>query len=186
MSILSIAGPGGPWRWYAVHTRSNCEKRVAAELSVRNIDSYLPVFREEHRWKDRNKLVELPLFPGYVFVRLVDTTQSRLTVLKIEGAVRILGQGDRIEPVADEEIEALRQLLKSNARCLAHPLLRAGAWVRVKRGALKDLEGLLVRVKNQTRLVLSITLLSQSVSTEIDASDVEFLRSAGGAGRRIA
>ena len=183
--MFSVVSLNGRERWYAVHTHSNCEKRVVTELSQRGMESYLPVFREVHRWKDRKKVVESPLFPGYVFVRLIDSSPSRLAVLKIEGAVRILGQGDRIEPVADDEIEGLK-LLTANACCHAHPLLREGAWVRVKRGALKNLEGLLVRVKNQTRLVLSITLLSQSVSTEIDASDVEILRSPGAPTRRIA
>ena len=173
-------------RWYAVQTRSNHEKKVAAELSVRRIETYLPVFREEHQWKDRKKLVERPLFSGYVFVRMTESAERRLTVLKIDGIVRILGRGDHIEPIADEEIEAIQHLLRTNARCLAHPLLQEGAWVRVRRGALKNLEGLLVRVKNQTRLVLSVNLLSQSVSTEIDATDVEFLRPAAAPVRRIA
>lgn len=163
--------------WYALHTHSHCEQRVAFELSMRRFEVYLPVFREQHQWKDRKKLVELPLFPGYVFVRMLDLAATRLEVRKIDKVVRILGQGDRIEPVVDEEIEGLKRLLGASARCLAHPLLRRGAWVRVKRGALEGLEGLLIGTKSQSRLVVSITLLSQSVSTEIDASDVEFLRS---------
>jgi transcription antitermination factor NusG len=150
---------------------------VVRELSARNFEIYLPVFRELHRWKDRKKLIERPLFPGYVFVHMIDSVPSRLAIFKIDGVVRILGQGDRIEAVAEEEIDALRRLLNTTGRCLAHPLLREGAWVRVKSGVLEGLEGLLVGVKNRTRLVLSVTLLSQSVSTEIDASDVEFLRS---------
>jgi transcription antitermination factor NusG len=165
--------------WYVGYTRSNYEQRVVMELSARNFETYLPVYRELHRWKDRKKMIERPLFPGYVFVHMADSAPSRLAILKIEGVVRILGQGGRIEAVAEEEIEALRRLLKTTGRCLVHPLLREGAWVRVKRGALEGLEGLLVAVKNRTRLVLSVTLLSQSVSTEIDASDVEFLRSPG-------
>lgn len=110
-------------------------------------------------------------------MQMVDSGHCRLQVLKIDGVVRILGQGGRIEPVAQQEVEALQQLLQTTSRCLAHPLLREGSWVRVKRGALQGLEGLLVGMKNQTRLVLSVTLLSQSVSAEIDASDVEFMRS---------
>jgi transcription antitermination factor NusG len=147
---------------------------------MRQLESYLPIFRELHQWKDRKKLVELPLFPGYVFVRLVDCGSARIEVMKIASVVRILGQGERIEPVAEEEIVGLQRLLGANAHCLSHPLLREGAWVRVRRGALEGVEGLLVAVKGRTRLVLSITLLSQSVSAEIDASDVEYLRSTSG------
>ncbi len=138
--------------------------------------TYLPVFSEVHQWKDRKKIIERPVFPGYLFTHMVDSREARLTVLRVDGVVRILGQAQGIEAVPAHEIEAIRRLLESTAGACTHPLLREGAWVRVKRGALKGLEGLLVRVKNRTRLVLSISLLSQSVSTEIDASDVQFLR----------
>lgn len=173
-------------RWYAVRTRSNFEVRVNTRLLEKGIECWLPVFREVHQWKDRKKLVEKPVFPGYLFTRFADSSESRLAVLRTEGAVRILGQREEIEPVPNAEIEALQRLLTSNPRCLAHPLLREGAWVRVKRGALKNLEGRLVRVKNQTRLVLSMTLLSQSVSTEVDASDVEYVQSGVTTSRRAA
>jgi transcription antitermination factor NusG len=147
-------------------------------LADKGVENYLPTFREVHQWKDRQKIVELPVFPGYLFTCILDSRESRLAVLRSEGVISILGQGEAIEPIPSCEIEAVRHFLKSTARCCAHPLLREGAWVKVKRGALKGMEGLLVRAKNQHRLVLSITLLSQSVSTEIDASDVQFLRSA--------
>lgn len=167
--------------WYAVRTRSNCEKKVRSVLSENRIENYLPVFREVRQWKDRKKLIELPLFPGYLFASIADTWEARLRILKIDGVVNILGQSDRIEPVPELEMQAVRRLLESTASFCAHPLLQEGAWVRVKRGALKGVEGSLVRLKNQTRLVLSITLLSQSVSTEMDSSDVQFLRLPAGA-----
>ncbi|MBI3665639.1 MAG: UpxY family transcription antiterminator [Acidobacteria bacterium] len=174
--------------WYAVYTRSNFEKRVAADLVAKRIENYLPLVEELHHWKDRKKVVEVPVFPGYVFARFVDSQRNRLSVLRSIGTVRILGQEERIEPVPDVEIDSIRRLLKSNLPCFAHPFLRQGAWVKVKRGPLKDLEGLLVRVKSKTRLVLSITLLSQSVATEIDILDVEVLRRADrphGPGRKV-
>lgn len=163
-------------RWYAVYTRSNFEKRVAKELGLKLIESYLPVVEQLHQWKDRKKMVEVPVFPGYVFARFRDSNATRLDLLRTPGTVRILGQGDQIEPVPEVEIESIQRLLKADVSCFVHPFLREGAWVRVKRGALKDVEGLLVRVKSKTRLVLSISLLSQSVATEIDISDVEVIR----------
>ncbi len=169
--------------WYALYTRSNFEKRVAAELAAKQVDAYLPLVREVHHWKDRQKQVEIPVFPGYVFARFVDRPQTRLGVLRTSGAVRILGSGNRIEPVPDPEIEAIRRLLQAQVPCFAHPFLKEGAWVRVRRGPLQDVEGLLIRVKNRTRLVLSVTLLSQSVATEIDITDVQVMRSAP-SGRR--
>lgn len=162
-------------RWYAVRTRSNFEKRVAEELSVKGVHCYLPCLREIRLWKDRRKEVSQPLFSGYVFVRFADTGEERLRVLKTFGVVNILGQGSRLEPIPDQEIASVQAMLASNLRCAAHPLLREGCRVRLRRGALKGLEGLLVRFKNGFRLVVSIGLLSQSVSAEVDVSDVEYL-----------
>src|SRR3984957_17304101 len=163
--------------WYAVRARSNCETKIHSILAEKGIENYLPTFREVHQWKDRKKVVEQPLFPGYLFVRMANCRESRLSVLCSDGVVTILGTGETIVAITEEEIEAGRPLLTNIAGCQAHPLLQEGAWVRVKRGALKNMEGLLVRVKNQTRLGLSMTLLSQSVSTEVDASDVEYVQS---------
>ncbi len=169
---------GGESRWYALYTRSNFEKRVSCELAAKHVENYLPVVEQVHQWKDRRKRVEVPVFPGYVFVRLRDHHSIRLEVLRTAGSVRILGQGDRIEPVPEAEIESIRRLLKARVPCFAHPFLKEGAWVRVKSGPLRDVEGLLVRLKSKTRLVLSVALLSQSVATEIDVADVEVLRPA--------
>jgi transcription termination/antitermination protein NusG len=172
--------------WYAVRTRSNFEAKVRCILSEKRIEAYLPVFREIHRWKDRRKLIELPLFPGYVFARFADSREGRLSVLSSNGVVRILGAGEQIERIPENEIEGVRRLVENLATYQSHPLLHEGAWVRVKHGPLRDIEGVLVRIKSRTRLVVSISLLSQSVSTEIDAGDVEFLRSASVQARRIA
>lgn len=163
-------------RWYAVQTRSRFEKTVRGELSRWGIDHYLATFQDVHQWKDRKKVVEVPLFSGYVFVRLEDTEAARLQVLKTNGVVRILGVGGRMEPVPDFEIDSIRQLLASGTRCYPHPFIREGSWVRMRRGPLAGVEGRLIRVKSQTRLVLSIELLSQAVATEVDASDVETIR----------
>lgn len=162
-----------PACWYALYTRSHFEKSVAAELARKGVEAYLPLVREIHRWKDRMKAVETPVFPGYVFTRLADTPLERLRVLRTAGVVRILGQAGRIEPIPDIEIESIRKLILSRASFAAHPFLREGAWVRVKRGPLAGVEGYLVRRKNQDRLVISVEMLSQAVATEIDICDVE-------------
>jgi transcription antitermination factor NusG len=104
------------------------------------------------------------------------SNKSQLSVLQTSGVVRILGQGDRIEPVDETEIGSIRRLLSTNLECFAHPFLKEGSWVRVKRGALKGVEGQLVRFKGQTRLVLSVSLLARSVATEVDFSEVEIIR----------
>ena len=160
-------------RWYAVQTRSRFEKVVRTELGIRGIEHYLPTFEDLHQWKDRKKVVEVPLFSGYIFARLEDSESARLPVLRTNGVVRILGTGAAMEPVPDWEIDSVRTLLQSGNGCFAHPFVREGAWVRVRNGALAGLEGRLVRMKNRTRLVVSVELLSQSVATEIDVRDVQ-------------
>lgn len=158
--------------WYAIHTRSRHEKVVREELASKGIENYLPVFHSWHQWKDRKKQVELPLFSSYVFARFCDSPEMRLRVLKTTGAARILGNGDRIEPVPDSELEAVQRMLMASDSCIPHPSLREGAWVRVRRGPLKGIEGRLVEFKNRGRLVVSVNLLSQAVATEVELADV--------------
>ena len=174
-AVPNFSTEAKPPEWYAVHTRSHFERQIAAELTGRGVESYLPAFEEVHQWKDRKQRVEIPLFPGYLFARFSDSPQRRLAVLQARGVVRILGDSGAIEPVPEEQIEAVRLLLNAKAPCFVHPFLREGTRVRVKRGALANLEGILVRVKNEARLVISIPLLSQSAAAEIDIRNVEFL-----------
>lgn len=171
--LTRLTETSGQACWYAVHTRSNFEQRVAGELGSKGFESYLPAYEETHQWRDRKKKVAVPLFPGYVFVRLADSPGLRLPILQTAGVVRILGNGGAIEAVPDEEIDAVRGLLRSKVHCHAHPFLREGVRVRVKRGALQGLEGTLVRFKNQVRLVISVSLIAQSVAAEVDIRDVE-------------
>jgi len=151
---------------------------VAEALNEKGVESFLPAFEEVHQWKDRKRRISIPLFPGYVFARLANSPAQRLLVLKTAGVVKILGNGDRIEAIPEHEIAAVYALVNAKVRCFSHPFLRDGVRVRVRRGPLKDVEGYLLRIKNQTRLVISVTLISQSVAIEVDAPDVELLRTA--------
>jgi transcription antitermination factor NusG len=159
--------------WYAIHSRSNFEKRIVRELERKGVHAYLPAYEEIHQWKDRKKRVDLPLFPGYVFAHFTDGPATRLHILQTAGVVRILGHGSGIEPVPESQIDAVRTILRSGAAYSVHPLLRKGVRVRVVRGTLCGLEGVLARIKKQSRLIVSIPLLNQSVATEVNASDVE-------------
>lgn len=180
-----MAPGSGRASWYAVQTRSNFEKRVAMELMCKGLESYCPVFQEKHAWSDRTKTVAMPLFPGYVFARFQDGGSVRNSILQSHGAVRILGAGQALFPIPDSEIEAVRKMLFTSRACSPHPYMREGAMVRVRRGPLKDLEGILIKIKNQARLVLSVTLLSRSVATEVSLNDVEIIR-VGGAAAMVA
>lgn len=159
--------------WYAVQTRSRFEKTIREEWSQAGVEHYLATFQEMHEWKDRKKVVETPLFPGYVFVRFEDAPGARLRILRTPGVVRILGQGASIEPIPEEQVDSIRRLLKAGTQWKMHPFVKEGCWVRLRRGALAGVRGRLVKVKSAARLVLSIDLLSQSVSTEVDARNVE-------------
>jgi transcription antitermination factor NusG len=158
-------------RWYAVQTCANHEKRVLEQLGHREIDAYLPRYASVRRWKDRRVRLELPLFPGYVFVHL--ELRDQLRVLQTPSVVRLVGFGGQPAPLPDQDIEALRGGLAAVARIQPHPYLKIGQRVRVTTGALRGLEGILVRKKNVTRLVVSLHLIMRSVAVEIDTIDLE-------------
>ena len=163
--------------WYAARTRSNFEKRVTEEIRAKGFEPYCPVFEEAHEWADRRKIVERPVFPGYVFVRFDNTPAARLSLLRTAGVVGFLGVDGIPEPIPNAEIEPVRRMLRGGLGVMGHPFLTAGAWVRVKRGALKGVEGRFVRAKNGSRLIVSISLLSQSIAAEVDARNVEVITS---------
>ncbi len=162
-------------RWYAVQTRSNLEQIVVGELNAKGIANFCPCFSELHQWADRKKIIERPVFPGYVLSNFIADPSIRLRVRQSRGVVRILGTGNLIEAIPDVQVESIQRMLSSGEVCFSHPFLCEGAKVRVRRGPLKDLVGTLIRIKHQTRLVLSVDLISNSVATEVDLSDIEEL-----------
>ena len=165
----------GVKHWYAVQTKSHFERALAAELLLKGISSFCPEVAELHQWADRQKTIMQPVFRGYVFAQFPDHAEGKVSVLSCSGAVRILGTQNLIEAIPEKEIEAIRIAVQANA-CVRCADFEEGAWVRVRRGPLKNVEGRLVRIKNETRLVLTISLLRQSVAAEIDLQDVEILK----------
>ena len=161
-------------QWYAVQTKSRFEKVVHTGLQTKGFETYLPLCQEAHIWKDRKKVVEVPLFPGYVLAKLVDNAADRVRVAQTHGVARILGDGNAITPIEEREIEAVHRLVANGAH-KPHPHLREGVRVRVRQGPLTDMEGFLVRIKNSARLVISITIIARSVATELDSEDVTVL-----------
>jgi transcription antitermination factor NusG len=161
--------------WYAIQARSNFENLICRKLDLRGIETYCPMIRTENQWADRKKFVEFPLFKGYVFAHFLDTSETRLRILKAQGVVRILGKAGTIEPISQIEIDSIRKTLSSGRPWAPHPYLLEGSKVRVRRGALKNVEGILVKIKNDVRLVLSINMFSRSIATEVDMKDIELL-----------
>jgi transcription antitermination factor NusG len=156
--------------WYATYTNPRHEKLVAQQMEARHIESFLPLYRSVRRWKDRRKQLELPLFPGYVFVRI--SLRERLRVLNLPGVIHIVTFNGRPAVLPESDIESLREGLSKNAVVQPHPYLKVGRRVRVMAGPMYGIEGILVRRKEKFRVVINIDLLMRSVAVEVDESDV--------------
>lgn len=157
--------------WYAAQTCANHEKRVLQQLSQRTVEAYLPLYTSVRRWKDRRVCLELPLFPGYVFVRLA--LRDRMHALQTPSVVRLVGFGGQPAALPDQEIHALKEGLTRDMRAEPHPYLTTGRRVRVRSGPLQGLEGILLRRKGIFRVVISIELIQRAVALDVDAADVE-------------
>lgn len=157
--------------WYAVYTSANHEKKVAAELGRRSVESFLPLYSSVRRWKDRSVQLQRPLFPGYVFIHLA--LSERLRVLQVPGVAKLVGFGGLPVALPDEQLEALHTGLEGQLCVEPHPYLTIGRRIRIVRGAFQGIEGILVRKKGVFRVVLSLELIMRSISVEVDAADVE-------------
>jgi transcription antitermination factor NusG len=159
--------------WYALQTKARHEKAVSNYLRLQGLEEFLPLYKSRREWSDRVRVVEMPLFGCYVFCRL--DPRSAISVLGVPGVIHVLGYGAEPAPVPEGEIAAIRRLLASDVPALPCPYLKAGVPVRIRSGAMKGLEGRLVRIKSHCRLVLSVHLLQRSVALEVDPESVEVL-----------
>jgi transcription antitermination factor NusG len=167
-----LSSPDEPW--WAIYTRHQHEKVVAEMLSTKGFEVFLPLYASLRRWKDRSKRISLPLFPCYVFVR--GSLERRLQVMTTPGIYMILSRGGQVALIPEDEIKAVRRAVDGALAVEPHPFLKCGERVRVVRGPLEGVEGILVRKKSLFRLVLSVEMLAQSAAVEIDVSDVEPVR----------
>ncbi len=156
--------------WYAAYTRAQHEKRVEAELGMREVEHFLPQYSSARRWKDRRVQLELPLFPGYVFVRLA--LRDLLRVLQIPSVVRLVGFNGQPTALPDTEMEIMRSGLSQSLRVEPHPFLTVGRRVRITAGPFAGLEGVLKRKKSNLRVVVSLELIQRSVAVDVDAADL--------------
>jgi transcription antitermination factor NusG len=162
-----------PLPWYAIHVRCHAEKNVSRMLEGRGYEKYLPLYRERNQWSDRVKQLDLPLFPGYVFCRL--EVALRRPVLTVPGVVAIVGFGSSFAPVPEDQISAVRDIVRSGLPSAPWPFLQEGQRIRVSNGALAGVEGFLVHIKNDYRVVVSVPLLQRSVAVEIDRDCIQAL-----------
>ncbi len=162
--------------WFAVHTSPRHEKRVEQHFRQRDIEHYLPVHRSPRKWRNGLKVVlDLPLFPGYIFARFNWT--QRVRVLQVPGVLAILrGTAGEGAPLPEAEIDALRSGLHLR-QAEPHPLLTVGQRTRIRSGALAGLEGIVVRKQNSLRVVLTLDLIMQSIAVEIDGAELELVDS---------
>ena len=170
MMIASVAS----LPWYALRTKSNFEQPAAAVLRNKGFEDFLPVSATRKRWSDRMKTVETPLFPGYVFCRF--DVQKRLPVLTTPGVVGIVGVGKQPAPIPDQEVERVRRIATSGFAAQPWPFLRVGERILIERGPLAGIEGILLRMKGEWRLVASIDLLQRSIAVEVERDWVKPVR----------
>jgi transcription antitermination factor NusG len=158
--------------WFALYTTARHEKRVEEHLANRKIECYLPLYRSHRRWSDGSKVtLELPLFPGYVFIHI--RRNERGSVLAVPGAVSVVGgTGGEPAPLPDATIDTLRTGLRM-CEAQPHPLVTVGQKVRIRGGALAGLEGIVVRNKNSFRVVMTLEHIMQSYAIEVDLEDLE-------------
>jgi transcription termination/antitermination protein NusG len=157
-----------PFPWYGIRTRSNHERVAAIVLSGKGYDPYLPLYRLRRQRANSVVESEHPLFPGYVFCRF--DAKKRLPILMTTGVIAVLGFGREPAAIPDEEIEAVKAVLRSGLPAEPCAYLREGQRVRVTNGSLDGVEGILVKKKNQSRMVVSVTMLQRSISVEIDGA----------------
>jgi transcriptional antiterminator NusG len=162
-----------PANWYAVQTRARHERVVASRLEDQGISTFLPLVREEHRWSDRKKIVELPLFSCYVFAKIVPNSRERLRVCQTDGVFQIVGTRGEGIPVPEAEIESVRTLVSQHMAWSVHPFLKIGQRVRIKSGAMSGVEGILVGRSGERSLIVSVEVIQRSLAVRIEGYEIE-------------
>jgi len=160
-------------RWFAVQTHARHEKAVVQRLMDRGVTAFLPLFKQVHRWSDRRKTIEKPLFGCYVFVRIVPRGDERLRVLLVDGVLKFVGAAGQGLPIPDEQISAIRALVEEQLPYYSHPFLKVGQRVRIRGGALDGVEGILMSRSGESSLVISLDAIQRSLALRVEGYDIE-------------
>jgi transcription antitermination factor NusG len=171
--ILTVDPTPEDRSWYAVHTKSRHEKRVAAQLTEQSVCTFLPLLVQLNRWSDRKRKVEVPLFSCYAFVRIAQTSEDRLHILRTPGVLGFVGYDRRGTAIPQEQIESIQTALRENIPCSPHAYIQTGKRVRIRGGSLDGVEGILERHGADQCLIVSVELLRRSVSIRVAGYDVE-------------
>jgi len=167
--------PAAESHWYAFRTRARHEKRATQQLREAGVQTFLPLAHEIREWSDRRKVVEMPLFPGYGFVRINYLSPDRVRVLSIHGIVSFVGPHGSGTPVPDRQIEDLRAVIHHKMPCRPHPYLAVGRRVRIRGGALDGVKGVLIEQREDRSLVISLDSIQRAVSIRIEGYDLDVL-----------
>jgi transcription termination/antitermination protein NusG len=172
-SLVGAAHEAAAENWYSLHTRPRHEKIVAQRLQERGVITYLPLVTEVHRWSDRKKSVQMPLFSCYVFAKFAPNRGERLRVLRVDGVFGLVGSGGEGSPIPEDQIDAVRNLVDSDIPWSCHPFLKIGQRVRIRSGALDGLEGILVSRNGDRTLVISVDAIQRSLAVRVEGYEVE-------------
>lgn len=159
--------------WYALHTRPRHEKLVTQRLAERAVETFLPIVTETHKWSDRKKTVELPLFSCYVFARFAPNRSDRLQVLRVGGVLGLVGNHGEGTPIPNTQIDAVRMLVDGAEPWSSYPFLKIGQRIRIRSGALEGMEGILVSRNGSDTLVISVDALQRSLAVRVEGYQVE-------------
>lgn len=163
------------WRWYVLHTRSRFEKVVHESLAKKSHEVFLPQVRVRSRRRDRRVILDVPLFPGYVFIRSNLHPDHHLDILKTVGAVRLIGNKAVPVPVPDDTIDSLQIMVSNDTRIDTGSRLRKGDRVMVVKGPFTGVVGTFAHYRGAGRVVVHIEALGQYASVEVDEEDIEAL-----------
>jgi transcription antitermination factor NusG len=160
--------------WYAGYTASRHEKRVAEHFAQRGVEYFLPLYETIHRWNNGRHRVKLPLFPGYIFVRIA--LRDRLRVIEVPGFVRLVGFNSLPHPLPEADINKMKEALNKGVLAEPYPYLTVGTRVEIRNGPMQGMTGILLRRQNKWRVVISVDLIMRSMAVEVEASDVVPIR----------
>jgi transcription antitermination factor NusG len=174
-SPLPTAADEQPANWYALHTRARHERAVDQRLRAQGMTTFLPVTTEVHRWSDRRKRIEVPLFSCYVFIRSALSPQDRVRVFGEESVLGFVGVRGQGIAIPDHQIDAVRTLVAQDISWSFHPFLKAGQRVRIRGGALDGVEGIFLSRSGDDRLIISVDAVQRSLAVRISGYDIEVL-----------
>jgi transcription antitermination factor NusG len=171
--LIDAHGDIGPRFWFAIETRPRYEKTVAADLRNKGIEVFLPLFSEKHRWSDRQRLVEVPVFPRYVFVQIESTMSVRVPVLRTRGTMSFVGNRGHGTAIPNAQLESVRNIITQKVPFSSREFLDVGTRVRIRGGSLEGVEGILAAINGDHSLIVNVELIRRSLAIRVEGYQVE-------------